>query len=256
MGAPQAANVVRVLALNVIIDGVVSTPVAMIQRHFRQDRKAIADQVDGWTGAAVSVTLALIGFGAMSLAVGRLAGALASAVLFIRLSPEPLRLGFNRGHARALLHFGLPLAGSSVIVIAILNADQLVVGHFLGATLLGYYALATNLSNWPVTIFSAPVRSVAPALFSRVQHDRQAMRVGFVSGAGLLASITLPICLTLLGAAGPLIGFMYGPRWALAAHALVWLGMLGALRIFFEFVYDYPSSWHGPVSCSQCNWSG
>ena len=105
--------------------------------------------------------------------------------------------------------------------------------------MLGYYALATNLSNWPLNMFSVPVRSVAPALFSRLQHDRRAMRVGFVSGAALLASITFPICVILSGAAGPLIGFVYGPRWALAARVLVWLGLLTALRILFEFVYDY-----------------
>ena len=239
MGAPSAANVIRVLAINVVIDGVVSTPVAMMQRYFQQGKKMIADQANSWVGAAVSVGLAVSGMGAMSLAIGRLAGALISAVLFVALSPQPLRLGFNRAHARALLRFGLPLAGASIIVFAITDADQLVVGHFLGATLLGYYALAINLSNWPVNMFSVPVRSVAPALFSRLQHNRQAMRTGFVSGAGLLASVTLPICLILSGAAGPLIGFVYGPRWMLAAHALVWLGLLGALRILFEFIYDY-----------------
>lgn len=239
MGAPGAANVVRVLAINVVIDGVVSTPVAMMQRHFQQGKKMVADQANSWIGAAVSVALAVTGFGAMSLAIGRLTGALVSAVLFVVLSPEPLRLGFNPAHARALLRFGLPLAGASIIVFAITDADQLVVGHFLGATLLGYYALATNLSNWPVNMFSVPVRSVAPALFSRLQHDRRAMRTGFVSGIGLLASVTLPVCLILSGAARPLIDFVYGARWEPAARALIWLGLLAALRILFEFVYDY-----------------
>jgi PST family polysaccharide transporter len=239
MGAPAAANVVRVLALNVIIDGVVSTPVAMMQRHFQQGKKMIADQANGWIGAVVSVILAIIGLGAMSLAIGRLTGALVSAVLFVVMSPEPLRLGFNPRQARALLRFGLPLAGASLIVFAITNMDQFVVGHFLGATLLGYYALATNLSNWPLNMFSVPVRSVAPALFSRLQHDRRAMRVGFVSGAAVLASIALPICMILSGAAGPLIHFVYGARWAPAARVLVWLGLLTAMRILFEFVYDY-----------------
>ena len=37
------------------------------------------------------------------------------------------------------------------------------VGNVLGATALGYYVLAYNLSGWPVGMFSQPVRSVAPA---------------------------------------------------------------------------------------------
>ncbi len=58
MGAPAATDVIRVLALNVIVDGAVSTPAALLQRHFRQDRKMVADQVNNWLGAAVSVGLA------------------------------------------------------------------------------------------------------------------------------------------------------------------------------------------------------
>jgi len=239
MGAPAAANVIRVLALNVVVDGVVSTPAALMQRYFRQDRKMIADQVNNWLGAVVSVVLAWKGFGAMSLAIGRMTGAAVSGVIFVVLSPEPLRFGFDRTKARALLHFGVPLAGASIVVFAVSNVDQLVVGHVLGATALGFYALAFNLSSWPVNMFSVPVRSVAPAVFSRLQHDRSAMRTSFLSTAGLLGSATMPICLLIAGAAVPLLGFVYGAKWIPASQALTWLAILAAFRILFELVYDF-----------------
>ena len=239
MGAPEAADVIRVLALNVVIDGIVATPAALIQRYFRQDRKMIADQVNSWLGAAVSVGLAWNGFGAISLAIGRISGAAAAGILFVAFSPQPLRFGFDRAKARALFRFGMPLAGASIIVFAVTNVDQLVVGHLLGATALGFYALALNLASWPVNMFSLPVRSVAPAVFSRLQHDRAAMRSGFLSAAGMLGSATLPVCLFISGSAMPLLGFVYGPRWVPAAHALMWLAVLSGLRILYELVYDF-----------------
>lgn len=239
MGAPSAANVIRVLALNVIFDGLVSTPAALMQRYFRQDRKIIADQANNWIGTGTSIGLALLHFGAMSLAIGRLAGAAASAVLFIALSPEPLRFGFDPVKARALLRFGMPLAGASIVVFAVQNADQIVVGHVLGATALGFYALAFNLSSWPLTVFSMPIRTVAPALFSRLQHDRPAMRTTFLGCLELVETITLPSCLLISGAAVPIVHFVYGIRWAMAVQALVWLGGLAAVRILFEFIYDF-----------------
>jgi len=239
MGAPAATGVIRVLTLNVIVDGVAATPAALMQRYFLQDRKTIADQVNNWLGVAVSIGLAWQGFGAMSLAIGRMSGAVASGILFLVFSPEPVRFGFDRTRARALCRFGLPLAGASLVVFAVTNVDQLVVGHMLGATALGFYALALNLASWPVTMFSLPVRSVAPAVFSRLQHDRAAMNTGFVSAAAVLGSATLPICLLMSGAAVPLLGLVYGAPWIPAAHALIWLAMLGALRILFELVYDY-----------------
>ena len=239
MGAPGATIVIRVLAINVVIDGVVATPAALMQRYFRQDRKTIADQANNWVGAGVSVGLAWAGFGAMSLAIGRISGAVVAAVLISLFYPRGLRFGFDRATARALLRFGLPLASASIVVVAVAEVDQIVVGRMLGPTELGFYALAFNLASWPVNMFSLPVRNVAPAVFSRLQHDRTAMRTGFLSSVGLLGSVALPVCFLISGAAAPIIEFVYGSRWAPAAHALVWLALLGALRILFEFMYDF-----------------
>ena len=117
--------------------------------------------------------------------------------------------------------------------------DQFVVGSVIGPVALGFYVLAFNLSNWPVAVFSQPVRDVSPAAFARLQHDLPALRSAFVSSLGLLTAVTLPVCLVLTGAADPLITLVYGAAWAPAAAALGWLGLLAGLRIAFELVYDY-----------------
>jgi len=239
MGTPAAAGVIRVLALSVVLDGLVCTPVGLLDRSFRQGRRMIADQVNGWLGALVSIGLAWAGLGAMSLAVGRIAGAVAAAVLYITFSPEPLRFGFDRASARALLRYGAPLAGSTVVVFAVTNVDQLVVGRVLGATALGFYVLALNLATWPVTLFSLPVRNVAPAAFARLQHNHDAMRTAFLSAAALLCAVALPVCLVIGGSATPLVMLAYGARWLPASRVLPWLSLLAALTIFFQLAFDY-----------------
>jgi PST family polysaccharide transporter len=239
MGNPAATGPVRVLALSVVTNGLVSTSAALMQRNFMQGRKMIADQVDNWLGALISLTLAFLGWGAMSLAVGRVAGSLAGGILLISFSPERLRFGFDREVTRRLVRFGLPLAGASLLVFAVGYADQIVVGHVLGSTALGFYVLAVNLSGWPVAVFSQPVRAVAPAAFSRLQHDRATLNRSFVAVAALLVGLTLPVCLLLSGAAPAIIRFVYGDQWEPAAIALAGLGVLAGLRIFFELVYDY-----------------
>jgi O-antigen/teichoic acid export membrane protein len=239
MGAPAAAGVIRVLALSVVLDGLVCTPVGLLDRSFRQDRRMIADQVNGWLGALVSIGLAWAGMGAMSLAVGRITGAVAAAVLYITFSPEPLRFGFDPASARELLRYGMPLAGSTVVVFAVTNVDQLVVGRVLGPTALGFYALALNLATWPVAMFSLPVRNVAPAAFARLQHDHEAMRAAFLSAAALLCAVATPACLAIGGSATPLVMFAYGARWLPASRVLLWLSLLAALTIFFQLAYDY-----------------
>jgi O-antigen/teichoic acid export membrane protein len=239
MGAPAATPVVRLLGLTVIISGGVASPAALMERQFQQNKRMLVDQVSVWLSALTSIGFAVAGSGAMSLAIGRLVGASVGAALFIKLSPAPYRLGLNRSQLRPLLRFGLPLAGSSIVVFVISFADQVVVGRMLGATALGFYALAFNLSTWPVTVFSAPLRMVAPATFSRLQHEPEAMHSAFRSLLGLLAAVAFPVCLVLSGAAGPIIGTVYGSAWAPAAVALVWLGVLAAFKILYELAYDY-----------------
>jgi O-antigen/teichoic acid export membrane protein len=238
MWAPAAASVIRVLALSVVLDGLVCTPVGLLDRSFRQDRRMIADQVNGWLGALVSIGLAWTGLGAMSLAIGRVTGAVAAAILYVWFSGR-LRFGFDPGAARALLRYAAPLAASTVVVFAVTNVDQLVVGHLLGPTALGLYVLAVNLSAWPVAIFSQPVRNVAPAAFARLQHDQEAMRTAFLTAAALLCAAALPVCLVIGGAAKPLISFAYGTRWLPASGVLLWLSLLSGLTIFFQLIYDY-----------------
>lgn len=239
MGDPEATEVVRLLVLSVLVNGMVATPAALLQREYRQGTRMIIDQVNVWVGAVLSVTLALLGWGAMSLAVGRIAGTAVSAVLFLVYSPLPYRLGFDRRHASALFSFGLPLAGASLIVFFVGYADQLVVGRMLGATMLGFYVLAFNLASWPVSMFSQPLRSVAPTAFSRLQHNRREMNVAFRSILRVLAAAALPVCFFLAGAADPVIRFVYGDEWAPAAAALTWLALLAAFRIVFELAYDF-----------------
>lgn len=239
MGDPTATPVVRLLLVSVLINGAVATPAALLQRDFRQGTRMIVDQVNVWSGAIMSIVLALAGFGAMSLAIGRIVGTVLSAGLFVLYSPLPYRFGLNREHLRALLSFGLPLAGVSIIVFAVGYADQLVVGNLLGATMLGFYVLAFNLASWPVSMFSQPLRSVAPAAFARLQHSPEAMRTAYLAFLRVVSAVAVPVCFMIAGAAEPVIRFVYGERWAPAAQALSWLALLAAFRIVFELAYDY-----------------
>ena len=239
MGAPSATGVVRTLSLIVVIDGFSIVPAGLLQRSFHQGRRMIADQANIWLGTSVTAALALVGFGPMSLALGRLVGCLAAVILLARFSPEPLRFGFSRRQARALVRFGLPLAGSGAIAFAIANLDQLVVGRMLGVTALGFFVLAANFSNWPAAAFSEPISRVAPSTLARLQHDPPAMRVGLETMLALVSAVTLPVCFVEAGCAAPLVGMVYGSRWLPSGQPLTWLAVLAALQIFFQLIYDY-----------------
>ncbi|MCB1299390.1 MAG: oligosaccharide flippase family protein, partial [Microthrixaceae bacterium] len=126
LGDVEATPVVQVMAVSVLINGLVATPAAILQREFMQKERTIADQVNTWLGAGLSIVLALFGWGAMSLAVGRVVASIVFAILLWRWSPVPYRFGWDRTLIGRLMRFGLPLAASSVVLFAASYADQII----------------------------------------------------------------------------------------------------------------------------------
>ncbi|MBO1769115.1 oligosaccharide flippase family protein [Agrococcus sp. TF02-05] len=239
LGDGRAAPVVQVISLSIVLNGLVATSAAVMQREFLQRQRTIADQINTWLGAGLSLLLVLLGWGAMGLAVGRLIASIVFAAMILRWSPVPYRFGWNPAIARRLVRFGLPLAAASIIVFASGYADQMVVGSLLGAQALGFYVLAFNLAAWPVSIFSLPLRAVAPAAFSAIKAESERVSRIFTRVLAILSCVAVPVCLAASGAAVPVIEFVYGPAWLPAAEPLLWLAALAALKIWFELSYDY-----------------
>ncbi len=175
LGAPAATGPIRVLALSLVIAGLSATPSACIQREFLQDRKLIADTVSFAVTTAVAIAMASAGFGAWSLAWSRVIGNIVLFAFTFALAPKRYRPAWDAALARRLLLFGLPLAGASIVVFAVMNVDYAVIGNVLGPTALGIYVLAFNLSGWPVGAFSATVRAVSLPAFSELRADTAAL---------------------------------------------------------------------------------
>ncbi|MEU5323255.1 oligosaccharide flippase family protein [Streptomyces sp. NPDC021056] len=238
LGSPDAAGVLRVMCLCVVIDGIAQVPANFLTREFAQGKRMIIDALNFLISTSVTLLLAFAGWGAMSFAVGAVAGNVVTLLGCALAAPGTLKFGWDPEQARALLRFGLPLAGASMLALAVVNVDTMVVGATLGNVALGFYVLAFNISGWPVRIISEAVRRVSFAGFSRLAESPQALARGFSRALGVVVTATVPLCVLLAGLAGPAIELIYGGHWAPAAAALPWLMALGLIRIGSELAYD------------------
>ncbi|MFF3916953.1 oligosaccharide flippase family protein [Streptomyces sp. NPDC001852] len=238
LDSPDASGVLRVMCLCLVIDGVAQVPAGFLTREFAQGRRMLVDALNFVLSTAVTLVLAFAGWGAMSFAVGAVAGNVAALVGCSLAAPGTLRFGWDPQQARALLKFGLPLAGASLLALAVVNVDTMVVGSTLGQVSLGFYVLAFNMSGWPVRVISEAARRVSFAGFSRLADSPQALAQGFSRALGVLVTGTVPLCVLLGGLAAPVVHLVYGSTWVPAADALPWLMALGLVRIGCELAYD------------------
>jgi PST family polysaccharide transporter len=238
VGSPDASGVLRVMCLCVILDGIAQVPAGFLTREFAQGRRMIIDGVNFVISTTITLVLAFTGMGAMSFAWGSVAGNVAALIGFCIAAPGTLKFGWDPRQARALLRFGVPLAGASLLALCVVNLDTLVVGSTLGSVSLGFYVLAFNMSGWPVRIISESARRVSFAGFSRLADSPQGLARGFSRALAVVVTGTVPLCVLLAAFATPMVHLIYGSRWVPAAKALPWLMALGLVRICCELAYD------------------
>lgn len=240
LNAPEATWLIRVLSAAVLIDAVTAVPSALMTREFMQRERMIADTIGFVFSSTTAIALAFAGLGAWALVASALLGNIVNCLFIVRYAPRRYPFGFDKSAARELLSFGLPLAAASLMVMAMLNLDYIVVGVHLGPEVLGFYLLAFNLSAWPVNMFSAPARRISLPLFARLHHGENTdASAAFVRVFTVLLLVTLPACLMLALFAEPLVRLVYGETWAPSATLLTWLMLLALTRVLGELVYDF-----------------
>jgi PST family polysaccharide transporter len=238
LGSEEATDAVRVLALFVLLSGFSAVPAALMTRDFMQRQRFIIDAAFLASSTVSMVALVLLGHPVMGLAVSRVAGQVVTVVMIMWMSPERYWPGFHWGVAKPLLAFGLPLAASNLLMMAIANVDFAVVGHALGPRQLGYYNLAFSISGWPVTIFSAVLISVTLPTLSRVRDSPTELTRHLAAGLSAVTALSFPVCALCSVLAGPLIDTVYGHRWHPAWTALVVLSIFGAARTVLTLFSD------------------
>ena len=238
MGSPESAEVIALLSVTLLLAGAGVVPFAMLQRDFRQRTLFGIASVDFVVSTLVTVSLLVAGWGVVSLAVGRIVAQCIALALQFRASGTRPRYRFDREVAGSVLGFGVPVAGANLLSWALLNIDNVVIARVAGPVSLGFYVLAFNMSNWPMSAIGQVVRSVAlPAFAHGGAPDVGGARLS--RGVALSWSLALPSGMALAALASPLVSVVYGERWLDAVPVLAALGLFGALRVVFDLEVAY-----------------
>lgn len=230
LGSPEAGPAIAVLSFTLVLGGATVVPFAMLQRRFQQKELFLIGTVDFIVSTTVTLILIALGFGVLGLAIGRVSAQIASTVLQFVLAKVVPRFSIDRAMVGPVLAFGLPIAAANLLSWALLNADNVILARTVGATALGYYVLAFNISNWPMSALAQMVRSIALPYFSRAGSTTAAL----ATVTSLAWALALPAGAALALLAGPVIEVVYGERWLPGAGVLAALGLYGALRVVFD----------------------
>lgn len=231
VGSAEATDSLRILSISVFLTGVFAVPGAQLARDFRQ-RRLFAATVAGFVPANVLlVVLALGGQGAEGFAWSRVLGQVVTGLVMVA-AVRVYRPGFRREMVLPLLLFGLPLAAANLVNWALLNADYVILGRFLSTEDVGTYMIAFTVASWSTAVLGSALNAVVVPAFARLGPDSSAVATATTTGLRVVALVALPIGVTTVVLADPLVDSLFGDQWASAAPVLEVLAVYGVLYAF------------------------
>jgi lipopolysaccharide exporter len=232
-GEPDVVPLIRLLSLSLLAGAVASVPESLMRRDLQFRRLSSAAVARSVAVGAVSVVLAVLGFGAAALVWGTVAGSLVYVLATWWLVPArpDARLWRTRwASLRAVLGYGLPAAGGMLLAKLIFDIDYLIVGHELGAEALGYYTMAFRIPELLIINVFFVVSSVTFPLYSQARADPDRLQRGYLSSVRIQAAYGVCAGLGVAAVAPVLIPVLLGENWAPAVAGLVPLAVYAALR--------------------------
>ena len=229
---PRVAELLRVLALGIAVEGLVNNRVAMFQRDLDFRRYFYFHATGQLAGLVVTIGSALWLHNVWAVVFGQLASAAARVVISYVLSARRPRLRFELGLARELLRYGRWVSASSVLLFALVNGDNVFIGKLIGAEALAYYGWAYQLANLPALFITQILSSVMFPALSRVRAEPQRLSELFVRSMRLTWLLALPSALLIAVLVEPFTRALLGERWlpiVPITHALCLFGLTRAV---------------------------
>jgi len=227
---PEVATILRFLSVSFFFGAMGVAPTAILSRAMDFRKLAVAQSAGAFCGTASAIGIALAGGKVSALVAAALVMSFVTTLVTWFLSPLRVKAVFHPAYARRILSFGLHLTGSHVMNYFSRNADNVLVGRYLGSSPLGYYQMGYMLMQFPLYNFTNMLAQVTYPALSKFSGDHARFRSAYLRTLGLIALITFPAMVGLGVTAQPFVRVFLGPKWAPVAALLAIFGPLGALQ--------------------------
>lgn len=225
---PLVVELMRILALLPLIQGLESIRVVDLQKHLRFAADFRFNVAVKLSGFCVTVGLAVWLQDYRALVWGIIAGSSARALISYLVAPYLPRLRLDR--ARELFGFSVWVLISQLGEHAADLADRLIAGRLFGAGTVGYYHVASELAVAPARELTVSVARALGPVYARLLDDPVELGRKYAAALGVIATISLPAVFGLALVADDAVALVLGEKWRESAPLIAWLAPAFALH--------------------------
>lgn len=230
-GDPALVAVTYVLAFSYLVSGVGVQHAALMARRLRFRSMALRTLGPRIAAGAAGVMAALLSARYWALVVQQMVLVSATVVfMWAAIDWRPSRPSRGTG-VRPMLRFGAGVSVANLLNYVSSNADNILIGRFLGAAPLGLYARAYNLFLVPLRQLHGPLGNVVQPVLAAVVDQPATYRRLYRRTLSSIAIVGMPGVVVLAVLSRQIIVVLLGDRWIGAVAPFRWLAIAGFMQM-------------------------
>ncbi len=236
-GDERYGEILYILALSIAFSGFKNIGIVDFQRNFEFKKDFTYAVITQLSTVIVTVTLAFIIQTYWALVIGIVFRSLMGLVFSFVM--HPYRPRFSLGARKEMISFSGWQSLRAVSFFFIGNGQRLILGAYFSPTIIGLYAVASDVSRISVGEVVAPIgRAILPGL-SKIQNDSDWVARTFPKVINITATIAFALGLGVSAIADDFVNILLGEKFRDAIPLLELLAIAIAIRAFMLPVSQY-----------------
>jgi O-antigen/teichoic acid export membrane protein len=228
---PSLVGILAVLAFNLLLSSAQEVYVGVLKRRMQYREIANSTTISSLVRVFCTTGSAFLGLSYWSFVVGDTAFWLTISILMHRQAKIDVRLQIVPEARTEVLSYCLGATGSGLGLYINYNSDNLVIGKFLGSTVLGYYSFAYQLTMALTTILNQVINQVGMSVFAQLEDDQQQEHT-LLKVIEKIAFLAAPVyALFFLVIDERVISLVFGAKWIPAYAVIPWLLVCAYFRL-------------------------
>ncbi len=183
-------------------------PTVLLERKLDYGKIVIPQILENLAYNACLIIFAVLGFKVASFTIAVLARSIIGLVALYIIQPWPIGIAFDRHSLKRLISFGIPFQANSILALFKDDFRTIYLGKVLPIAQLGYIGFAEKLSYLPLRLVMDNVIKVTFPSFSRLQDDKNALRLAIEKSLFLICFAIFPIAVGIISYSPFLIKFV------------------------------------------------
>ncbi len=207
------SKILKISGIIIIINAVTIIQKTLLNKLLNFKKIAIISIISSIISGISSITLVYSGFGIWSLVFLIVTRPLINSILLWITTKWTPSFIFSTNSFKELFDYGYKLLFTNLINTAYKNIYYFIIGKYFSPTTLGYYSRADQFQMPFSSNITLAIRRISFPILSEYQNDEKNLKTKFLKFLKFSVFINLPIMITIMAAAKPIIILLLGEKW-------------------------------------------